>query len=216
LDKNGSACDAIRPPHVLSRRPLSLPAWPPLPARGSGAGLGAAVGQGNGAGSQCGVAGRRRGTGLARRRRLLPVRPARREPRRGGAVLAACRDAAALPLATVAALRCRCVGRVGGGGGDRAVDPRRGGGARARSGAFPGEEEPAGAAVAELTVQGRHLLQEDRTMGVAHLVSASSVSLGDYCPNPLQALIRAYYTLCNNISFFRPIRQGLREAGLLG
>lgn len=33
------------------------------------------------------------------------------------------------------------------------------------------EEEPAGAQVAELAVQGRHLLQEDRPLGVTHLVS---------------------------------------------
>jgi hypothetical protein len=32
------------------------------------------------------------------------------------------------------------------------------------------EEEPTGAQVAELAVQGRHLLQEDGPLGVAHLV----------------------------------------------
>lgn len=55
------------------------------------------------------------------------------------------------------------------------MDPRRDGGARSRSGAFSRQEEPAGAAVAELAVQGRHLLQEDRPLGVAHLVSAFSL-----------------------------------------
>jgi hypothetical protein len=119
--KNGSACNAIRPPHVPSRRllfpPLRCPSTPWLPLRARRRGLGAAVWQGNGAVSQCGVAGRRRGSGLARlqprRRRLLPVRLARREPRqRRGAALAACRDAAAPPLAAIAAPRSRGVGRA--------------------------------------------------------------------------------------------------------
>jgi hypothetical protein len=76
------------------------------------------------------------------------------------------------------------------------VAPRRGCGSRTRPGAFAGEEEPAGAAVTELAVQGRDLLQADRPMGVAHLVSLSvslTQSLSATTALSISSLIRASY-----------------------
>jgi hypothetical protein len=132
----------------------------------------------DGAGSQCGVAGGLGHVELVRpqlRGRRLPLRPAR-EPRRRGLLRRArgasrrslsrrIHDAAAFP-GPVPAGRGRAGARV-------ATAPRRG----FRRGAAAGggrEEDAARAEVAELAVQGRHLLQEDRPLGVAHLVSLSS------------------------------------------
>lgn len=79
------------------------------------------------------------------------------------------------------------------------------------------EEEPAGAQVAELAIPGRHLLQEDRPLGVTHLVSTlddrykpitTSQPHNSFCSH--QRLHLVTVRLC------RPIVQGLREAGLPG
>jgi hypothetical protein len=136
-------------------------------------------------------------------------------------VLLACHDAPALPFAV-------CGGGAGGGrvvdataddadaggGWGGAVAAPRGG---SRGGAEPEvprrrEEEPPRPEVSELPVQGRHLLQEDRAMGVAHLVSFAlldfphadflCLTLLDWSSNLFVCLVQFW--------------QGLREAGVPG